>query len=172
MEKNLRMNHSQSHLIGISNYEIQDIVSRHYHTKHVKIECCTPDTLPQVVSYPSFFVCNRSMSWQLGSHWILLCCMSPQSPTEMFDSRAFGIYTYSNLLEKFLVEKGNGSYKINQYEYQPENTYTCGWYALTFLDLRVQGIQFESIVRKFTTTNLSANDRFVTSYVLGHMISL
>ncbi len=159
-------------MTGISNYEIDNIVNHHYHTKHMNIQCCTPDTLPQVVTYPSFYVCNRSMSWQVGSHWVLLSCISPHAPTEIFDSRALGVHTYSNLLEKFLIGNGNGAYKVNRCEYQPEETYTCGWYALTFLDHRVQGMGYESIVTKFSKTNLAANDRYVASYVLGHMITL
>ncbi len=153
----------------MTNHEIFVIAKLHYHTRRLFKGCYTSDTLPTIVDYPTLIICNKSLSNQRGSHWIGICCLSPRLPSEMFDSRAIGMEAYSILLEKFLVRTGNGSYKINNYEYQPESSDTCGYYALAFLDWRSQGVSYEKCLLKLSKTDLQTNDQIVTSYVNDHM---
>ncbi len=157
---------------GLYNHQIETIAKQHYHTRDLFIGCYSPDTLPQIVSFPSFFICNMSMSWEVGSHWIAICCLDPHLPSEIFDSLALGIQDYSDLVENFLKVNGNGAYKINKNRVQPLETTTCGYYALAFLEWRSQRISFENIMQQFSKVTLQQNDRLVTSYVFGHMTPL
>ena len=157
---------------GLSNHQIYTIAKLHFHTKHLFRNCYTPDTLPEMVEFPSCFVCNTSLSWQAGVHWLALFCPSPYTPSEIFDSRAMGTDAYSNLVEKFLLRNGNGTYKINTFAYQPQTTFTCGYFALTFLDWRCAGVTFEEGVKRFSKTKLEQNDLLVQDYVYAHMSPL
>ena len=154
---------------ALNSDQICAIAKQHYHTRDLFKFCCTPDTLPKIITFPSFFICNESFSWEDGTHWVAICCLSPNMPSELFDSLSQGVESYSPLIKKFLLTNSNRSYKVNIKRYQPQESLTCGYYALTFLDWRSQGISYEDCVKRFSSNTLVQNDLLVTSNVCNHM---
>lgn len=155
---------------ALSNYQMYSIAKLHYHTKAVFGGCFTADTLPcYITKYPSFYICNSSMSWEGGSHWILLLYQAPNVESEYFDPRGRSVSDYHRLVEENLIVNGNGRYKVNSVAYQPPNSQTCGHFCLWFADKRCQNIPYHTCLNMLNPDNLKENEDYVSSYVMQHM---
>ena len=154
----------------MNNYQLHAIASSHYHTKDTFREVVSANTVPnRITNYPCFYICNQDKFGEKGSHWIVLLFTHPNAPSEMFDSRSFGLDCYSKDIQMCLTYNGNGKIKTNPTPYQSSHADSCGHFCLWFADMRNRNISFDGCMASLSSTDLEANDRIVKSFVKNHM---
>jgi hypothetical protein len=158
-------------MTGITNHQIAIIAKLHSHTKHVFGGCFCPDTLPSYIAkYPMFVLCNSDMSWQKGSHWLLLLFPAPETKSEFFDPLGNSISHYHQAVENCLITNGGEGYIANSTCYQPPHSYSCGSFCLWFADMRCLAHTFTECLSYLSGSDLQQNEKLVTTYMSEHML--
>ena len=157
-------------LISMDNFQLACTASLHSHTQAFHGGVFSPDTLPaKITKYPIFFFCNSDMSYETGTHWLLICLRDPDHHPFYFDSLGKKPEEHNVLIRDFLSLHGP-EYQSCEYRVQNYNTRTCGFYCLYVADLFCCGYSTEEILEKFEPTNLAYNEMIVQEYVNGHML--
>ena len=64
---------------------------------------------------------------------------------------------------------GNGKYKAYTLRSQPEQSLSCGYFCLWFVDHRCRGVSYEECMNKLSKQDLELNEKQVVDYVTSHM---
>ena len=137
--------------------------------------CLTSDAAPLLVrDYPSFYVVNKTTSREInagqsGQHWVVLGFISQDANAEFFDSRCYGLDSYSSEVRDSLLTNGNGKITTNTSPYQLADSNTCGKFCCWFIDLRCMSIPFNKCMHLLSEHDLDQNERRICNYVDRHM---
>ena len=93
------------------------------------------------------FVMNMDTSKQPGSHWIAVYISRPDASVEYYDSLVHQP-TKSFMKDiKQLIEKMDDNvyykFKVNMVKDQSDSSSNCGYFAINFLDKRLNGVKFK-----------------------------
>ena len=96
------------------------------------------DTLPKVLKFRQFLICNTDIKTGAGLHWFVLIRNSKYG-IECFDS--LGISSYKkDQLTKYCKFRGIEELEFNETQFQPNNSNECGLFTLYFLVERMHNL--------------------------------
>ena len=154
----------------MNSIEITRIASLHSHTRPFFGGCLSSDTLPVLVrKYPVFYICNTDMSYERGTHWLLIMLKSPSTHPTFFDSLGYPPTHYAKTIENFMIANSNQQYEYSSVRLQQAGSIKCGMYCLTVADLFCQDKTLTEIIQLFDKDNLNKNEILVSAYVNQHM---
>jgi hypothetical protein len=110
------------------------------------------------------------MSYESGSHWVLIFLQDQKQPPFFFDSLAKKPEEYNLLLQIFLIRHGPNYYMFTS-RVQDYYTSSCGFFCLFVADLCSMGRSVYDISDRFKPSRLSYNETLVHEYVNGHMLA-
>ena len=121
------------------------------------------DTVPKTIPINHFLICNTDTRAGPGIHWFAIFRFSKQE-LECFDS--LGISEEKRELLTSLNFKGVSNLVVNVTQVQPNESISCGEFALYFLYERLHNLDFSfhELVNELFVDNLTANEEEVKSF--------
>ena len=117
--------------------------------------------LPGVVkTRPSFYIINTDYYYKQGLHWLLVAFF--EDYTIFFDSFGLSPVLYNYPL---LVRQGGRPLIQNTQQLQSLTSSACGYYCIYFIYFLSRGECFTKILKDFSKTNKTWNDRYVYYFV-------
>ena len=115
------------------------------------------DTVPKVIPLNHFLICNTDTSSGSGLHWFALFRFSKQD-LECFDS--LGISQEKKDLLTSLNFKGVSNLVFNVTQVQPNESISCGQFAVYFLFERLHNLDFSfhELLNELFVDNLIKNE--------------
>lgn len=145
---------------------------QHIHTAPYFNTICAVDTLPNnILEKPCFLICNSDMSYQVGSHWLLIMLQEGDMYPIWFDSLGKTPSEYNLTFEEFLFNHG-AKYIRNSFKYQSPTSDKCGQFCLYIADLLCRDISFPMSLNIFNKSDLSKNDNIVNYFFEHHFLSI
>ena len=154
----------------LSNIQISQICSRHYHTRPT-FEACIPYTnLPMIIQqFPTFYIIDVNYKKSPIGHWCTIAFGFEPLPV-FIDSLGRHPSDYDSSITEVLKANGNGRFSYNQIPVQHSNSTSCGAFAIFFGDLQSQNIPMTKIINTLSHTDLESNDNKVNRYLYTHML--
>ena len=115
------------------------------------------DTLPTHIEYPAALIVNLSPSTSTGTHWTAIY-IDQLAHGKYFDS--FGRDPPKPILK--FMQRNCKLFRVNQTQYQHENSLLCGSFCIVFIYFCVRG---KNILSSFHTSNIQKNDAIVKKLV-------
>ena len=121
------------------------------------------DTVPKTIPVNHFLICNTDTSSGSGLHWFALFRFSKQD-LECFDS--LGISQEKKDLLTSLNFKGVSNLVFNVTQVQPNESISCGQFAVYFLFERLHNLDFSfhELLNELFVDNLIKNEEEVKSF--------
>jgi hypothetical protein len=121
------------------------------------------DTLPKVIKYRKFCICNTDVQSGNGKHWICFVRTCKNS-IELFDSLGIDDEKKS-LISRFCKFKVN-EIVFNETQFQANFTSTCGLFVLYFIFERLFNLDFsfDEILNDIFDEDLMKNEEKVTQF--------
>ena len=106
---------------------------------------------------PCCYIANSDPCTELGSHWVAFFHASPMT-LDFFDSygKTPGYYGLSIPNTMFV--------KYNTIQLQSDSSLLCGQWCILFLHRRTQGINFSTLIRRFSSLSPAKADALVQNY--------
>ena len=120
---------------------------------------------PELTSRPQCMIINLDPSNLPGSHWVAVCLHKTRAKhkvLEYFDS-------YGSLAPEFQTPPG-WKLRYSLHALQAAFSSVCGHYCVYFTDLRLQGVEYHTILQNLIS--VSDSDSFVENYVSSKYESL
>ena len=154
----------------LSNYQIMLVTSSHVCTSDKPSGVYAIDTFPQKPKkYPTFWIINTVKASEKYGHWFSVFFPHQNQPSEFYCSLGKKPEDYSTNLVSILIANGDGRYKLCNDQSQPEDSLTCGYFCLWFVDQRCRNYSYETCMLKLTKNDLVSNEKKVVDYVVEHM---
>ena len=121
------------------------------------------DTLPKVLKYRKFCICNTDIQTGNGKHWICFVRTHKKS-IELFDS--LGVDEGKKKLIKEFCKFNIKEIVFNETQFQSSFSDTCGLFVLYFLFERIFNldISFEDLLHDIFNEDLLKNEKKVKDY--------
>ena len=107
---------------------------------------------------------SRGYIIYVPGHWLLLM-FQPMGHILYIDPLGKKPHTYSKTLSDWF-KAHKCQVRSTPFQIQPADSDLCGLYILYFLFFLSRGVQFDKIMRKFHSKNLSLNDKMVSKFAL------
>lgn len=157
---------------GYTGRQLASIAANHVCTSRYFGGVKAANNLPNVINdYPTFFIVNSDLTWQKGSHWLLIILTAPNSSLIYFDALGKRAAQYSTHIDSFLHRHSKTFYLGNTLRYQPANSSLCGLYCLYVADRICRGQTFAKVLQSLNSQNLDSNDQTVTDYYKNHLLA-
>ena len=142
--------------------EIRNILKSTIDTKYFS-DVLACDQLKLIKSDQFALIVNTDTSNEDGMHWLALFKEKNSKTIEFFDSFGMPLDFYSKYINDF-VEKYD-YVKQSGIQIQSNFSTTCGHFCIFYLEQRCKGIELDTILKHFSTSNLTKNDRSVEMFV-------
>jgi hypothetical protein len=121
------------------------------------------DTLPKIIKYRTFCICNTDVHNGIGKHWICFI-RNEHSEIECFDS--LGITDEKRELLSSYCKFKQKSIIYNETKFQKDNTDSCGLFCLYFLIERMHNLDltFEELLEDIFCPNEDINESRVSLF--------
>ena len=119
------------------------------------------DTLPKVLKYRQFMICNSDTSNGTGQHWFCYI-KTEKSKVECFDS--LGINDEKKLFLESHKFRGVKELHFNETQFQESETNTCGLFTIYFIIERMHNLDvpfLEILEELFDANDLKINENRV-----------
>ena len=103
------------------------------------------------------YVINLDEYADVGTHWIALFCN--RSEIVYFDS--FGVEHVPEEIKEFI---GNKNIKANIFWVQANDSVTCGYFCIGFIDFMLAGKKLTDFTNLFSPYDFKKNDNIILSY--------
>ena len=103
------------------------------------------------------YVINLDEYGDVGTHWIALFCN--RSEIVYFDS--FGVEHVPEEIKEFI---GNKNIKSNIFRVKANDSVTCGYFCIGFIDFMLAGKKFTDYTSLFSPHDFKKNDDIIFSY--------
>lgn len=152
----------------MNTHEITDILNQDPKTSKFPCYVVARDEFESldVISFPSFYVCNLDESTKPGSHWVAIYFKSKKQ-CEYFDSYGLAPF-FDSLLSKMLLYSRCITY--NRLTIQGLNTAVCGQYCILFILFRSRSLTYNSFLQYFQNYSTEVSDHSV-NYFINYFMS-
>ena len=132
----------------MNNLDLQSILGEY------PVRICSADNIEK----DKFVIANTDSKDGPGKHWVAFF-FTDSGPDEFFDSlgKPAEFYDFEEELHK--------PYLTNCNRLQEFGSNACGYYCVYFVMCRYAGMALSDIIKVFNVRDLSANDRFVRTFV-------
>ena len=103
------------------------------------------------------YIINLDEYADVGTHWIALFCN--RNEIVYFDS--FGVEHVPEEIKEFV---GNKNIKANIFQLQANNSKTCGYFCIVFIDFMLAGKKWTDFTNLFSPHDFKKNNDIVLSY--------
>lgn len=123
-------------------------------------DVCSSDLLPSTItSRPRLYIVNTDDSSYPGKHWVAFY-FPERGPSEFFDPSGRAPEYYRRRFLNVLIANGR-TYIYNRQRLQGTESKRCGQFCLYYAYRRCAGSSMGTILKQFSRTDLSYNDRKV-----------
>ena len=118
------------------------------------------NNLPKKIKDGAYII-NLHEYANVGTDWIALFCK--KNEIIYFDS--FGVEYIPNEIKEFIKEfPGNKNIKTNIFRVQEDNSITCKYFSIGFIDFMLAGKKLTDYTNLFSPHDLKKNDNIILSY--------
>ena len=102
------------------------------------------------------YVINLDEYPDVGTHWIALFC----NRNEIVYVDSFGVECVPKEIKKFI---GNKNIKTNIFQVQANNSVTCGYFCIGFIDFMLAGQKLTDYTNLLSPHDFKKNDNIILS---------
>ena len=117
------------------------------------------DNLPETIKNGAYVI-NLDEYADIGTHWIALTVLHIKN-NEIIYFDSFGVEYVPKEIKKFIGQK---STKANIFRIQTDNSITCGYFCIGFIDFMFAGRSLIDFTGLFSPYDFKKNDDIILSY--------
>ena len=146
----------------MNTFQINQLLKKDPYAKQIFKGALARDQLPKTLPpTPVAYVVNTQASNHPGEHWVAIY-FDRYGNGEFFDSYAFPAELYG--FDTFMNQHSK-QWIANDKPLQSLFGVTCAYFCVCYIILRCREIPMRSIISRFSSSNLTENDRKVTRFI-------